>query len=131
MIYIAQQSNDKKRASLVEIAEQINSPAPFTAKILQQLSKKDLIKSNKGPNGGFEIEVHKLDSIKLSDIVNVLDGNSIYEGCGLGLKECSEEQPCPLHFKFVEIREELKNMLAQTSLLNLLNDVDSINLRFR
>ncbi len=128
MIYIAQQSNEKNRVSLVDIAEKINSPAPFTAKILQQLVKNELIKSNKGPTGGFEIEETKLNLIKLSDIVNVLDGNSIYQGCGLGLKECNEKEPCPLHFKFAEIREKLKIMLESTTLMNLINDVDSINL---
>lgn len=131
MIYIAQQSNDKNRVSLIEIAEKINSPAPFTAKILQQLVKNKLINSNKGPNGGFEVPIEKLEVIKLSDIVTVLDGDTVFEGCALGLSECDEKHPCPLHFKFVEIREQLKTMLENSSLMNMIKDGDSLNLRLK
>ena len=52
-------------------------------------------------------------------IVHAIDGDDIYVGCGLGLKECNANQPCPLHDKFVDIRTDLKNMLENTSLYEL------------
>ena len=58
------------------------------------------------------------------DIVGVLDGDTIYKGCGLGLKQCDANSPCPLHYKFVDIRENLKNMLESTSITSLLNDMN-------
>lgn len=122
-IYIAVQSNIDKRVSLKEIAKEINSPEAFTAKILQQLAKNDIIDSVKGPAGGFEIEKKKMGKIKLSHIVSAIDGDSIYKGCGLGLKECSEKKPCPVHDKFKIIRNELKQMLESTDLLKLALDM--------
>ena len=118
-VFIALQSMQGRRVNLKKIAEEIDSPVAFTAKTLHQLAKNNLLKSNKGPLGGFEIPKEKIDTIMLSDIVFAIDGNSIYEGCALGFDECNANQPCPLHNKFVGIRDELKGMLQKTSLYEL------------
>ncbi|QCX37858.1 Rrf2 family transcriptional regulator [Aureibaculum algae] len=122
--YIALQSLQDKRVSLKEIAEEINSPVAFTAKILHQLAKNDILDSVKGPAGGFQIEKENVEKLKLSHVVFAIDGDSIYSGCGLGLEKCNEQQPCPLHDKFVIIRNELKQMLEETSLLDLTSGLD-------
>lgn len=118
-IYIAVKSESGQRVSLKDIAGAIDSPEAFTAKILQQLSKDQLIDSVKGPSGGFSIEKKKLQHLRLSQIVYAIDGDRIYKGCGLGLKDCSERKPCPVHHKFKAIREELKDMLEKTSVAEL------------
>ncbi len=118
-IYIALQSIQGERVSLKKIAREINSPEAFTAKVLLQLAKIDIIKSSKGPSGGFEISKDKIDTIMLADIVFAIDGNSIYEGCALGFDTCNATKPCPIHDKFVNVREELKKMLLNTSLYEL------------
>jgi Rrf2 family transcriptional regulator, iron-sulfur cluster assembly transcription factor len=118
-IYVAVQSNLDNRVSLKDIALKIDSPEAFTAKILQQLTKNNIIDSVKGPNGGFTIEKRNMQKVKLSHIVSAIDGDNIYKGCGLGLKACSEKHPCPVHDKFKSIREELRKMLETTSLLEL------------
>lgn len=119
VLYIALQSIQGRRTSLKDIAREINSPEAFTAKILQQLAKSKIVDSTKGPAGGFQIEPHNIDKIKLSQIVYALDGDSIYNGCGLGLNECNANKPCPLHDKFASIRDELKDMLQNTTLYEL------------
>jgi Rrf2 family iron-sulfur cluster assembly transcriptional regulator len=118
-IYIAVQSSQNLRVGLKNISKEIDSPEPFTAKILQQLSKNNIIESIKGPHGGFQIDKNDMSKIKLSQIVLAIDGDSIYKGCGLGFKECSEKQPCPVHDKFKIIRDELKDMLENTTVLEL------------
>jgi Rrf2 family protein len=118
-IYVAVQSLENKRVSLKDIAREIDSPVAFTAKILQQLTKKNIMQSVMGPTGGFQIEKKKIDEIKLSQIVDAIDGDSIYRGCGLGLKECNAAKPCPVHDKFAKIRNDLKEMLENTSLYEL------------
>jgi len=118
-IYIALQSLQQQRTSLKDIAKKIDSPEAFTAKILQQLSRNDIVQSIKGPNGGFEISEKNMHKIKLSQIVLAIDGNSIYKSCGLGLKECSEKRPCPVHTQFKGIRENICRMLENTSIYQL------------
>ncbi|WP_281989230.1 RrF2 family transcriptional regulator [Aquimarina aggregata] len=124
VIFIAQQTTKNNMVSLSTISEEINSPQAFTAKVLQQLTRSNIVKSIKGPYGGFTIEDNKMNT-KLSEVVSVLDGDAIYTGCGLGLKQCDANSPCPLHFKFVEIRDGLRNMLENTSLLSIAEDMNT------
>jgi len=124
-IFIATNSSENRRVSPKEISEEIDSPQAFTAKILQALVRNGIVTSVRGAYGGFEIDKNKIAETKLSQIVNAIDGDSIYNGCGLGLHTCDENHPCPVHDKFKSIREELKHMLENTSLEQLALDIKS------
>lgn len=124
-IFIAINSYEGKRVSPKEIAKEINSPQAFTAKILQALVRHKVINSVKGAYGGFEINKNELKDIKLSQIVKAIDGDNIYNGCGLGLEKCDENHPCPVHDKFKNVRGELKFMLENTSLEELALNIKS------
>lgn len=122
-IFIAKNSYEGRRVSPKEIAEEINSPQAFTAKILQDLVRYNIINSVKGAYGGFEIDKKNIASIKLSQIVEAIDGDSIYNSCGLGLETCDENHPCSVHEKFKSIRDGLKHMLEKTNLEELALDI--------
>ena len=124
-IFIAINSREGKRVSPKEISREIDSPQAFTAKILQDLVKANIINSVKGAYGGFEIDKDDIQNIKLSQIVNAIDGDKIYNGCGLGLHTCDESHPCPVHDKFIIVRSELKHMLENTNLEQLALDIKS------
>lgn len=118
-LFISMKSLNDERVSLKDIARGIASPEAYTAKILQQLARDGVVDSLKGPTGGFKISRERLDEIKLIDIVSSLDGDAVFVGCGLGLRECNAEMPCPVHDKFKEIRDNLKKMLSDTSIYEL------------
>ncbi|MEQ8324874.1 MAG: Rrf2 family transcriptional regulator [Vicingaceae bacterium] len=124
-LFVAQRSESPGKVRLQEIAKAISSPEAFTAKILQQLVKANIIHSRKGPNGGFYIELNELPGIKLIDVVVAIDGDKIFHGCALGLEECSEKSPCPVHEQFGIIRSSLKTMLENTSFAALMSGLDS------
>jgi Rrf2 family transcriptional regulator, iron-sulfur cluster assembly transcription factor len=119
MIYIATQSLQDKRVKIGDIAENIVSPEAFTAKILGALVKQHLVQSHTGPNGGFQMDKNTLNQIRLSQIVFAIDGEGILYECGLGLKHCSNTEPCPVHDKFTRVRTELVNMLETTTVYDL------------
>ena len=123
-IYIAKQSQLDRKVGLIEVSEAIESPAAYTSKILQLLVRHKVIKSDKGPTGGFSMNKNDFDAIKISTIVEAIDGNNIYMGCGLGLSNCNERQPCPLHNQFKSIRNELKMMLENTTIKELAEDFE-------
>ena len=118
-VFIALQSEKGSRVGLRDIAKSIDSPEAFTSKILQQLSRNELIHSSKGPIGGFEMTKYQLDTVMLSDVVRTIDGDAVYTGCGLGLPKCNASRPCPLHHEFMGIREKLKVMLTTMSVRQL------------
>lgn len=124
-IYIALQSLQGNRVNLKDISQEIDSPVAFTAKILQQLAKDNIVESIKGPNGGFQIAKENIDSIKLIQIVSAIDGNKIFKGCALGLNECNELYPCPVHFKFKEIRDDLEEMTRNTSIYEMATGLET------
>ena len=47
----------------------------------------------------------------LLDIIYVMDGEGISLDCVLGLKKCSEINPCPVHHDFKNIRKQILQML--------------------
>ena len=124
-IFIASQSYQDKRVTVKDIAEKIDSPKSFTAKILQTLVKNNLVYSVKGIGGGFESPKEILNQIKLSQIVIDIDGDSIFTCCGLGLGKCSEIHHCSVHEKFKEIRSEIVSMLISSNLEELAIDIKS------
>lgn len=119
IIYIATQSLAGKRVKITDVVENSGSPEAFTAKVLGALTKHHIVNSHKGPYGGFYIDTSRMAQIKISDIVFAIDGDSIYNGCGLGLSECNSKRPCPMHDKFVKVRSELKKMLETTTVYDL------------
>ncbi|MFT3904629.1 MAG: Rrf2 family transcriptional regulator [Niabella sp.] len=118
-IFIAKSSLKGERVGIKEIAREIDSPEAFTAKILQTLTREQLVESTKGVGGGFEVSEKQMKKVLLADIVNAIDGNSIYVGCGLGLPSCNEKKPCPIHYEFKEVRNKLKEVLTSTTLYDL------------
>ena len=120
MLFVGQKSKEGRKAGIREIAEGIDSPEYFIAKILQELGRKNLVQSMKGPSGGFFIDKQGMECT-LADIVKAIDGDKIFLGCGLGLKECSEKRPCPIHNEFKKIRKEMHDML-QSATLNEFNE---------
>lgn len=118
-MYVSLNSLENKRVSLKDISREIDSPEAFTAKVLQQLSRSGIINSLKGPTGGFFIDKPTMQKTNLSHVVYAIEGASFFKGCGLGLKECSEKRPCPLHSRFKIIREELRVSLENTNLYDL------------
>jgi len=113
MIYVAQQSRQGERVGLKDIAQGIDSPEAFMAKILQALSRQGLVQSAKGPNGGFYMDARGL-KVTLAEVVLAIDGDQLFNGCGLGLPECNEKKPCPIHDEFKLIRNKIKSLLETT-----------------
>ena len=107
-----------KYAMVKNIAEQEDIPSHFLAKILQQLARKGLLRSSKGPTGGFALRVDA-GEIRLLDIVELLDGLAPYQQCASGLSECSDEMPCPIHDSWVNLRSRIMDYLGRNTIGDL------------
>jgi Rrf2 family protein len=120
LIYVQIQNYQDKTPGVVEIAKEINTPKAFTAKILQKLVRCGFIGSIKGKNGGFFFESGKPElSLKL--IINAIEGDNVYSGCGLGLDTCDESCSCPLHESFSTIRDSTEKLISEVTIQKLAN----------
>jgi Rrf2 family transcriptional regulator, iron-sulfur cluster assembly transcription factor len=103
-LFLCEHSSVDKKISVKVIAESIDVPSPFLAKLFQQLVRGKIISSTKGPNGGFYLtEANSKKNV--CDIIENIDGLNKLNDCFLGLNECDSKNPCPVHF----IVEPFKN----------------------
>ena len=123
VFFIAHKTASGGRVGIKEIATGIGSPEHFLAKILQDLSRRGVVQSAKGPNGGFYMDSATLKR-PLAEVVEAVDGTGLFTGCGLGLEYCSEINPCPLHDEFKEIRNKIYEMLQNTSIEEFNEDLN-------
>lgn len=118
VILLASKSEQNVKLSVKEIAEEIEAPPAFTGKVLQMLKKHNIINSLKGPYGGFFCEKRHL-KLPVINIVNAIDGPSIFEECILGLHDCSSERPCPMHERHSKTKDLLIKSFEETTIENL------------
>jgi len=114
---------DGKYAMVKEIAAEEVIPAHFLAKILQQLARQGLLRSSKGPTGGFALRV-PADEIRMVDIVEALDGLTEYQRCASGLTECSDEMPCALHDSWKALRSRIMDYLERNTIADLAKTIE-------
>ncbi len=90
--------------TISDISDKLDIPRNYTSKILLNLVKKNYITSQKGPGGGFK----PFDYTKtLKDIITDIDGEFKYDRCIMGLSDCSDKNPCPLHEHFKDIKKTI------------------------
>ena len=121
-LYISVKSIGGSKLGIQEIAKETDSPTHFTAKILQRLARQGIISSTKGPNGGFFLDP-KSKPIPLSAIVKAIDGGDILHSCSLGLKDCSNKFPCPIHNEIMAYKDRLRKVMNEKTVQQLAIDL--------
>jgi Rrf2 family protein len=124
VVFLATKLDRQEKASLREIAEYIGASEHTIGKMLQKLVKQDIIKSLKGPTGGFYISRQQLKQ-PLIKIVEALDGNNAFKECGLGLSRCSSIHPCPIHNEYKEARSILEKIFNTKTIADVCEPVNN------
>ena len=119
---MAVESNEKKKIRISELSEELKIPAPYLGKILQELVPKSIISSIKGPRGGFYL-TEKNQQAPLIKIIEAIDGLAYFEKCGLGLEDCSDSHPCPIHEDFKKSRDHLKTVFTNKTIRELASEI--------
>jgi len=112
-IYLAENASVDNKLGSKEVAKNVNLPQYFIAKILQQLAKGGIINSVKGPQGGFYLDEEKLQKPVL-DIIHHIDEEEVFTGCFIGLKQCSDDKPCPVHHVVAPFKQQILTELNKT-----------------
>ncbi len=102
----------------LQVSQKVKQPKEFVSKVLQILTASKIVGSKKGKNGGFFL-AKSASAIKLIEIVEAIDGISVFENCVLGFPECGDTHPCPVHNTWGKIRDEAYNMLMTETLEDL------------
>ena len=111
-----------ERTSSKELTKRLGVPYHFIGKILQNLTRKRLLTSSKGPTGGFALGM-PANEITLFHIVEAIDGVAITRACVLGFAECSGRHPCAVHAQWAAQRDEIYRMLVTRNIEELAREM--------
>ena len=117
VLYLALKEEGEK-TSIKELTNHIRIPSPFLAKILQDLAHTGLLKSGKGPRGGFALSKPARE-ITMFQIVEAMDGTAFTNGCVLGFTECSTTAPCAMHDEWSDIRDRITTALQKKNIAEM------------
>lgn len=126
-LYLANQEKGKF-VPIRQMSDKLEISFHFLTKILQQLTAEGLLESFKGPNGGVRL-VRTGNEVHLMDIVIAIDGPQLFTECALGLPGCGVKAPCPIHDKWAETRDSIREMLEESTLSELVKKGKAENLR--
>jgi len=117
--YLARRSveegNGEELVRLPEMAEAQDLPVAYARKICRDMVQLDLLRSARGPHGGYAL-ARPPSEISLLEIRHAVDGTADLEGCAVGLDPCTDETPCSLHDTWKPLRERLRRYLEETTL---------------
>jgi Rrf2 family protein len=120
VLYLALQPRGTM-TSIKDLTSRLGVPYHFLGKILQRLSRKGLLTSQKGSTGGFA----------LAHIVESIDGVDFTKQCVLGFPECSGKNPCAVHHQWGEVRENIYQMLVRKNIGEMAKETKKPEFRVR
>jgi Rrf2 family transcriptional regulator, iron-sulfur cluster assembly transcription factor len=121
ILYVANMQDEKRKVQIDEIAGNLSVPKHFLGKIMQQTVKAGLLRSTKGPYGGFALADETLTT-PLIKLVEITDGTEQFRICVLKLKYCDGTNPCPLHYEMEEIKGKFLSVFRETTIGDLLKE---------
>jgi Rrf2 family protein len=93
-------------------------PSHFLAKLLQDLARIGVLKSTKGPHGGFRLNLPAKE-ISMLRIVEAIDGPGRFDRCLGGGAECNDKVACGMHDTWMALRSRIMGYLGGTSIADL------------
>jgi len=117
VIYLSNQDSGKS-CCLAEIAEQQKIPRKFLEKIIQDLTRGGLVKSKRGPDGGYAL-ARAPGEISLQDVIEALDGPIAVNVCMDEHSRCDHLPRCTMRGVWDEVQRRTMEVLTRTTLADL------------
>jgi len=103
--------------TLAGISERQEISLSYLEQLFSRLRRNGLVKSVRGPGGGYRI-ARKLDEISISDIITAVDEQIDATQCG-GDENCHGNRPCMTHELWSSLNVKILEYLSGVSLAEL------------
>jgi Rrf2 family protein len=107
-----------------EIADRFGLPVPQMMNIMKVLARARLVRSMRGPTGGYELAVEP-DRISLLEVVTAMEGPMRFTRCADALpvmgQGCEIECDCPIREPIRRLHNRLNRFLEDVTLADLLD----------
>ena len=104
--------------SAKDVADAYGIPAQLLAKILQQLTKKGLLRSHAGMNGGYAL-AREASKISAYEVILAIDGPFFITSCTKGTKACELTPSCTIKEPLARVNETIAGVLKSISIQDL------------
>ena len=101
-----------------EIAQEMSIPKSFLSKIVQKLSRADILESFRGVKGGFKL-ARQPAKISLLDVIEAMQGYAAANKCAVDKAQCNLSCACVVHPVWIELRKQTEDYLRKINFENL------------
>ena len=124
VIYLGEREGDGT-IRVDEVAEALDVPKNYLSKILHSLVKQKVLRSLRGPRGGFEL-ARPATEVTLYDVVSPFDDIEARRTCLLGRKECSDTNPCAIHGHWREVATRVATFFRETTVAEVVSSAEEL-----
>lgn len=100
--------------SLAEISERQGISLSYLEQLFTRLRKSDLVRSTRGPGGGYTLS-RPADEIAVAEVIIAVDEKVDSTRCG-GLGNCQDDERCLTHELWMDLSEQIYLFLDNISL---------------
>lgn len=111
----------EKPVSVSTISEEEAISQKYLEAILQGLKKAGLLKSSRGPEGGYQLSLPP-EQISLRRIVEAIDGPVLTVGCVPNIEVCDRSDKCLTRGVWSELQERLNGFMEERTLAMLIEE---------
>lgn len=108
-----------------DVAAGLGVPRNYLSKVLHALVKDGVLRSSRGPAGGFELGV-PASELTLSRVLEPFDAVDGPRSCVLGRGACDEADPCALHTRWKALAGEVASFFRDTVLADVVGDSEQV-----
>ena len=117
-------SNGSARpVTLDMISQRQNISLSYLEQLFAKLRKALLVKSVRGPGGGYLLNVNA-ENITLTQIIEAVDENIDLRRCH-GLKNCLRGKQCLSHHLWCEVSDQIRGFLSTRNLQQVIDDYNA------
>ena len=99
---------------------ELRIPQKYLQRLLTTLTKRALIRSVRGRNGGFVLAL-PARRIALADIIDAVEGFDRQPQCLFGFAECRLDQPCAMHERWARHQRAVVRTLTSATLADVVS----------
>ncbi len=118
----------QERALLPALAAATGAPESFLSKVLQALSRAELIASQRGQSGGFEI-LPRGRRASMREVIEAIDGPLCLNVCLISERACGRAKRCPAHPVWVRAQEAMLEVLSSAVVADMACEADACQRR--
>ena len=116
-------SKSTEPVTLDMISQRQNISLSYLEQLFAKLRKASLVKSIRGPGGGYLLNV-SAENVTLTQIIEAVDENIDLRRCH-GLRNCLRGKQCLSHHLWCEVSDQIRGFLSTRNLQQVIDDYNT------